>query len=371
MPSYENRKTNDKNKAWTVRFYIVTPQGKKQIRLSGFPTKKDAQKAYLSYMEQIKKEEYIKEKIKEEPKKLIFNDLVELYLKNKKQNIKPSSYYDISHKVINRVLPGFSGIAVNDITPAMILDWQNNLLLQYSYGYSSDLRTILSSILKFGERYYDTTNIISKVEPIRRNMEPKEEMQIWTPEEFHQFISFVESPMYKTFFWFLYLSGCRRGEAVAIGWQDIDSIKGIVKIRKSVTNKTDTGNYEITTPKNFSSNREIHLPQFIFEMFSEYRDWQQEHYENQTFVFCGDRPLPFTSIERELAKGCYKSGVNKIRLHDFRHSCASLLLSSGNSIVSVSKHLGHATISQTLDTYAHMMPNDQSKIVESLSTLKP
>ena len=88
--------------------------------------------------------------------------------------------------------------------------------------------------------------------------------------------------------------------------------------------------------------------------------------ENYKFVFAGDRPLAETSIARVKNAACSEAKVKKIRIHDFRHSHASLLISNGASIVSVAKRLGHNDIEQTLNTYAHMMPKEDDYIINIL-----
>lgn len=73
-------------------------------------------------------------------------------------------------------------------------------------------------------------------------------------------------------------------------------------------------------------------------------------------------PLPETSLSRRYKHYCEVAKVTPIRLHDFRHSHASLLIQKGESIVMVAKRLGHSSIEQTLNTYAHIMPNEENLV---------
>ena len=104
-------------------------------------------------------------------------------------------------------------------------------------------------------------------------------------------------------------------------------------------------------------------------MLKEYKAEQLEKFASPTFVFGGDRPLASRSTDRYFADVCEKVGVRKIRIHDLRHSCASLLISKGVSIVAVSRQLGHSNIEQTLNTYSHLMPDDRSKVVAELEAI--
>ena len=87
------------------------------------------------------------------------------------------------------------------------------------------------------------------------------------------------------------------------------------------------------------------------------------------FLFgTNDKPLSENTITRKFHSFAQKAGVKEIRLHDLRHSCASLLISNGVPITAVSEQLGHANTQQTLTTYAHMMPKDKDKILQALSS---
>ena len=101
-------------------------------------------------------------------------------------------------------------------------------------------------------------------------------------------------------------------------------------------------------------------------MLTDYKKQQLNKDPEAKFLFGGSRPLPERTTDRYFDSACLRANVKKIRLHDLRHSCASLLLSRGVSIVAVSRQLGHANVTQTLNTYAHLMPDDQSKTVAEL-----
>ena len=84
-------------------------------------------------------------------------------------------------------------------------------------------------------------------------------------------------------------------------------------------------------------------------------------------MFGGETPLSDQTIRRKMNNMSKIAGVKQIRVHDLRHSHASLLINNGHNIIIVAKRLGHSDIKQTLNTYSHLMPNIQSEIVESLN----
>ncbi len=371
MPSYEK---NKKSGLWSARFRETSLKDGQihQVRLSGFKTKKEAQYGYETYLiEYNKKAEENKNNTipKENPAKIRFSVLVENYLAFKKARVKKSSFYDVDKKVRNKILPYFKNVSVEDVTPALVLEWQLTLT-EYSYAYQKTLVTHLASIYNYAEKYHNIPNIMDKVDR-PRNLQAKKEMLFYTPDEFRKMIKEVESIVYSLYYKMLYLSGCRRGEALALTWEDISFDNNTVKISKTLSFKVgESGKpYHIGPPKTPSSNRTVILPQFYMNQLKEYKTWQTENESNIEFVFGADTPLPPTSIERHLTKAASKAEVKRIRIHDLRHSCASLLLHKGVTIVALSKHLGHSSVKETLDTYSHMLPDDQTMIIKSLETV--
>lgn len=368
MPSFEKNKSSG---LWSVRFRETEDGLTKNKRLSGFKTKKDAQYGYEEYVAEQKRLAEEEKNKKPTEVSLTFGELAGKYFDFEKGRIKASSYYDLTKKVTNKILPFFENCNMEDITPVSVLEWQNTIS-NYSYRYQKDLFTHLASIFNFAEKYYDVKNVMQKVDR-PRNLEGKKEMLIYSPTEFRCMIDCVNRPDYKMLFSFLYVTGCRRGEALAISWDDIDFAKKHAKISKSVAYKVGENgkSYKITTPKNDGSVRTIVLPSFIVEQLREYRALQLKDLtpEEINFVFGGKDPLPPTSIERALTNAAAKAGVKRIRIHDLRHSCASYLIHKGVSIVAVSRHLGHSSTKQTLDTYSHLLPDDSEIIRGRLDEL--
>lgn len=368
MPSYEKRPAG-----WSVRFREFGADGLEHTkRLSGFSTKKAAQYAYEDYQAKRMTAPPPEPEAPPNPADVLFEDLLAEYFAFQQNRVKESTYYDETSKFRVRITPFFTGRKLSEISAKTILQWQATLD-GLSYKYRSDLHNYLSHFFHFAERYHDIPNVMEKIDR-PRNLEPKKEMEIWTPEEFSRFIGAVSAPDYQMFFRVLYITGCRRGEALALTWEDVDFEKCEISITKTVTFKLTNGdrNYKITTPKNVGSNRTVTIPRYLADDLRVYRAWQSANKPAQAFLFSGDRPLPPTSIDRVMANACASADVPKIRIHDIRHSCASLLIHKGVSIVAVSRRLGHSNIEQTLNTYSHMMPDDQSVIrgvYEDLSDL--
>lgn len=341
---------------WSVRFRYIEKDGQeKQKRLSGFSTKKEANIGYVDFVNKSKLQTAI-----DPSKKILFEHLYEEYKSYTKTRIKESSYYDFCSKCNLHILPFFQTKYVNDISMKMLLDWQSTIN-KYSYKYKTCLRQYLNSILNYADKYYNIENKLKKVDNFR-NVELKKEMLFWTPDEFSKFIQCVEPEDFKPYFYALYYTGARKGELLATTWKDWDLTKHTLNINKTVTKKVYGSTYLITVPKNQSSIRTITLPDFLVKIMEDYKKGREDY----KFVFKDNKPLADSTIERIQISACKKSEVKKIRIHDFRHSHASLLLANGASVVAVAKRLGHSNIEQTLNTYAHMLPKEDEMLLNIL-----
>ena len=115
-----------------------------------------------------------------------------------------------------------------------------------------------------------------------------------------------------------------------------------------------------------SSYRTIPIPNFLLEYYKDLYDDCSSYYNfnDNWYVFGNIDPLPETTLRDRKTKNAFKAGVKDIRVHDFRHSCASLLIDSGANITLVAKYLGHSKIDETLNTYSHMYQNRLKNIVQ-------
>ena len=156
-------------------------------------------------------------------------------------------------------------------------------------------------------------------------------MDFWEFEEFKKFAKSIDDPLYYRFFMFLYYTGARKGEARAMTWKQIDFKNNLITISRSLERRKDkNGNYIINRPKNGHS-RTIMLNSELRDVLLTYYSERKRHFdfdEKEVFVR-NKKPLADSTIENRKNKYCDKSGVKKIRIHDFRHSNVSLLVSLG------------------------------------------
>ena len=191
-----------------------------------------------------------------------------------------------------------------------------------------------------------------------------EEMQFWTQEEFETFIDALkDKPVSYYAFMTLYWTGVRLGELLALSLADFDAEKKTLSITKSY--QRINGRDVITEPKTAKGKRVISLPDFLVA--------ELEEYVSRLYGMMADGRLFMITksyLEKEMKRGTELSGVKKIRLHDLRHSHASLLISKlGVQPKLVSERLGHEKIQTTLDTYSHLYPDQSRNLADQLNGL--
>ena len=253
-------------------------------------------------------------------------------------------------------------MAVNAITPAHVRKWQSIILSQESSP--TYIRTIynqLSAIFNYACRYYRLSENPARVAgAIGRKQ--ADAMQFWTAGEFNRFIVCVPQLPARVGLSVLFWTGLRIGELLALGADDIDLDARTLTVSKSF--QSIDGKEVVTEPKTPKSRRVVPIPAKLCE---ELRAYMAALYDPQP----EDRLFPYTKnyFHKQMQLGCDAAGMEKIRLHDLRHSHASLLINMGVPVLLVSERLGHEDIETTLRTYGHLYPKTTSDAVEKLDNL--
>lgn len=347
MPVYydENRKS------WYTSFYYQDWQGnRKRKKKEGFARKKDAQEYEKNFLALHSGS----------CGDMTFGQMTELYLADCKIRQKPTSYAVKESGVNKHVLPYFKDTPINTITVAQVRQWQNELLNSGKYGanYLHTINGYLSAIFNHAMKFYGLQKNPAKECGKIRGKRP--ELQFWTLDQFNAFIEtykgqFPEYPIFLLLFWV----GLRSGELMALTLDDFDFEKHTVRINKTYhrLDKQDL----ILTPKTERSNREPTIPTFIEDAVKEYASMLYD-YKPCDRLFDVSKHF----LKHRLNKGTQAAGLPQIRVHDLRHSHASLLIHLGFSPLVIQERLGHENIETTLNIYSHLYPTQQGELAAKL-----
>ena len=163
--------------------------------------------------------------------------------------------------------------------------------------------------------------------------------------------------------------GMRKGEIFALQWSDIKGTN--MSITKSITQKLK-GEDRVTPPKNRSSIRTIEIPEPLITVLNDHklRCMQFDNFSDDMYICGRERPVRDTTVQTMNEKFATAAGVKKIRIHDFRHSHASLLANEGINIQEIARRLGHSNVEITLRTYSHLYPRESERAIGILNEIK-
>lgn len=237
----------------------------------------------------------------------------------------------------------------------------------YSVNRKNKVVTLIKSISRFAHDYHDFKDNSKPLQKFKETSDDVVEMKTWTVDEFYEFVSNVENEYYEAYFIFAFRTGARRGEIRALLKSDI--VDDSVTITKSMRRGVDS----ISVLKTKGSRRAIRLDQQTINAIDNIIDYPGE------YLFGGLEPLSNSGIQREMNKAIAKTNAKRsensieplhtIKLHDLRHSHASILISEGANIVAVSKRLGHSDIDTTLRTYTHLLKKSEDELMDILNEL--
>lgn len=268
------------------------------------------------------------------------------------------------------ILPFFSTKNIYEITKKDILEWEIEIgKRDLSYKYKKDIYVFLAMFFKWCVKYLELeNNVVSQVGFVLKNKQaPREVASIWTYKEFKKFIKCVDDSIYKAYFNFLFFTGCREGEAIALTFRDIN--KDIVSINRTVVK----GGRGFNSPKTIGSIRKFKIDKKLCNEIKVLKHFYQAKYPNfndNFFVFGGIKLLSYTTIARVKNRACQKAGIKPIRIHDFRHSHITFLLSNGVPIKAVCNRVGHTDVTTTFNIYTHVLEKDNEEIIKALNHLR-
>lgn len=300
--------------------------------------------------------------------------MIELFLNFKKKRVRETTYYNYGNK-IPYLKPLFK-VKLKDFNYSHFERWHDYMDYETTLATrtKNDLMKYLKSTLNYGMKWYDFNfnSMYKKMVNFSNPNEMPKEMQFYTYEEFKLFISVENDLKFKTLFETLYYCGLRRGELRGLIWNNIDFERKTLSVSKQITDRCGTvKKFKFVVPKTQNSIRTLKMPEILVNSLKRAKlEAKQLNGFNENYFVAGDAfPISSNALADRKNANCEKAGVKQIRIHDFRHSCASLLINNGANITLVAKYLGHSKIDETLNTYSHMFRSVLDNVVDTINKL--
>lgn len=311
---------------------------------------------------------------------LTIRQLYNIYVNAKQQEVRETTLNKSSGILERNILPFFENVKLDKLTLPLLQEWKTEISkLPSKVTTKKNMYKEFSAMLNFAVKMeYLNTNPLTKLGNFKDayNFEKAEDkIQYYTVDEFKQFIKSApkETPLdyaYYTFFNIAFYTGMRKGEINALRWSDISDTT--LSVNRSVAQKIKGKDNVFTPPKNPSSQRKLQIPKPLLKILKQQKKFQQQEYSkwNEDMLVCGGEfPLRDTSLSKKNINIAKTAGIRPLRIHDFRHTHATLLINEGISAAEIARRLGHSNVTTTLKVYAHLYPREEERALQVLNSI--
>jgi len=334
-------------------------------------TKKDAEKHLAELLHQLDSGTFMK------PSKTTLAEYLDKWLQDyAKPNLSPRGFERYTGIIKQHLIPDLGNITLTQLKPEHI---QKHYTSKLNKGLSARsvryhhavLHVALQTAVKWG---LVSRNVADAVEPPRIK---QSEMQTWSEYELNRFLETARSSPYYAVFHTALFTGMRRSELLALRWSDVDFIFSQISVSRSLHQLKD-GSYVFTEPKSDRSRRTIALTPSTAMTLQEHKEKQEAQHtmkgstlQDSDLVFSDLKGMPLrpNTVTRAWSMLAVRARVKPIRLHDARHTHASLMLKQGIHPKIVQERLGHSSIQITLDTYSHVAPGLQQAAADTFDKM--
>ena len=307
------------------------------------------------------------------PDQLTVADAVGEWLESRRRELKPKTCAGYEHLIRKHLEPRLGSVRLQDLSVRDVARFQEALEDDgYATSTIKHLRVILNGTLDRAVMHEVLAR--NPMDRLGYKGRPGEKRAVWTPEEAAAFVRVTREGYGTAALVFALMTGMRRGEVLGLKWNDLDFTKGTLRINRSLV--TVGGKATVSTPKTESSKRLLSLSPDTLAFLKEHRnrqvnlalskagDWRETGHVFTTS--CGEAWHP-DSVRTLMHRACRKAGIPVITIHGIRHTHTSLMARKGIPVEVISKRLGHARISTTMDVYRHLYEDElQSGAVDLL-----
>ena len=261
---------------------------------------------------------------------------------------------------VDRIIGHLSETKLNSLTPAHVQRLHTDLLATGGRdGRPLAAKTVANTHVVLHKALADAVrlglldhNVVAAVAPPRV---PRPDLSVWTADQLREFLRVASSHRLSAAFMLLATTGMRRSEVLGLRWSDIDFDDRSLSIVRTLT--VVAGRPIVTAPKTTASRRLVYLDASTIDALRVHRDRSTVSRDDYVFQAADGHPVNPASFSNTFDRLVARSGLPRIRLHDLRHTYATLALRLGTHPVLLSERLGHTSIAVTIDRYSHVIPS--------------
>ncbi|MCM3131837.1 site-specific integrase [Paenibacillus polysaccharolyticus] len=328
--------------------------------------------------------------------KMLFSNFVEEWKKKfLEKHLESTSQLNYLFHLNKRILPYFGHMQINKIKPLHIESYLDELsnTPKEKHDTKGEGKKLGSATLVYNFRVLRSIFIKAKewkvikenpMEGVKKPKERQKEVEVYSEDEVSLLFELLETeePFFQTLIYLATTTGMRRAELLGLEWKHIDFENGVIDIKQSIPLFKD-GIPVIKDPKNKGSKRKVVIPPVVLNKLEEFKKFSQKEQLNSEepwlggehrFLFAHENGIPYYPhklTEKWMAfhKRNKQYGLKYIRLHDLRHTSATLLINSGVHAKIISSRLGHSKIGTTMNVYGHVIESADRTAAEKFEGL--
>lgn len=329
-------------------------------------------------------EKQLLEDIKKTPasSKLTIQALYEEYMAAIKPDLRETTFDKKRRILEGNILPTMGAVRLDRLTLPVLQKWKSGIAEKglstvTSQNYFKEFSALLNYAVKMN---YLPTNLLGRIGNFKNPaVEDKtEKIRYYTAEQYVRFAAEARRNAeekntmtewgYYVFFSLAFYTGMRKGEINALRWNDLDG--DLLHVRHSISQKVKGEDRE-TGPKNRSSLRDLQMPEPLIRILDEHRDRliEADAYREDLYICGGEYALRDIMIDKRNRAFGKAAGLPHIKIHDFRHTHASLLANEGINIQEIARRLGHSKVEITWNTYSHLYPREEERAMQILNKI--
>ena len=296
--------------------------------------------------------------------RLTVGEYVEKWLTDSVRDTVRTRTYERHEQIIRlHIKPALGRVKLKALTPAHVQGfYRDRLDSGLSPATVQKVHVVLHKALTQAVRWSLVPRNVT--EAVKAPRPAPDEMRPLSPEAARQFLEAARGDKLEALYVLAVHTGMRQGELLGLKWDDVDLEGGVIRIKRALSR--NRGRLLLTEPKTKGSRRTVRLTRGAIETLRGHLERQigdierlGDLYQDQGLIFttkAGTPINPSAIRQRSFMPLLEHAGLPCVRFHDLRHTCATLLLSRNVHPKYVQELLGHATISQTMDTYSHVLP---------------
>ena len=357
MPAFKKTSPKTGRVSWFASFYYTDWTGqRKQKKKEGFNTQREAKEYERRFLDRLAGSP-----------EMTFDALADRYMDDLKSRARPSTLKTKGNILRKHICPHLGQLRLSEITPGIIREWQNGFMqLGFSRSFAAAVHGVLSAVFNYACKFHGLGQNPCRLAGSMGRMKREVPYCFLTMEDFKRLRAAMladRKEMLAAAVSFMFLTGCRVGEVLALTPADFDFSAAVVSITKSCSR--EHGKDVIRGTKTERGRRTITLPPALVSIMQGILTKLGNPAPGQRIF----DTLSAQSIRLNLNAYTKKTGVPNVRTHDLRHSHAALLIDQGFSPLAVADRLGHESPKTTLEVYGHLYPNKRAEIADRLQDM--